>query len=77
MPEPLPNWVIDLVNELAEQVETHPRLLFESGAFEGTAPYEWCPCHAYALVPKDVRDRAAAIAAYRREAAKDKEPTDG
>lgn len=74
MSEPLPNWVIDLVNQLEEQT-SHPKLLFESGAFVGTARYEWCPCQAYELVPADVKDRARAIAAYRREAEKDKEQT--
>lgn len=76
MAEPLPNWVIDLVNQLEEQT-SHPTLLFESGAFEGTRKYEWCPCQALDLVPNDVMDRARAIAAYRREAEKDKEPSDG
>jgi hypothetical protein len=71
----LPNWVIDLVNELDEQQELHPKLLFESGAFEGTRQYDWCPCGALKRVPADVLKQARAVAAYRREADKDKEPT--
>lgn len=71
----LPNWVIDLVNELDEQRELHPKLLFESGAFEGTQTYDWCPCTALKRVPADVLAQARAVAAYRREADKDKEPT--
>lgn len=64
----LPNWVYDLVNELDEQQELHPKLLFESGAFEGTKTYDWCPCTALKRVPDDVLDRARAIAIYRRKA---------
>jgi hypothetical protein len=71
MPE-LPNWVYDLVAELEEQRELHPKLLFESGAFEGTQVYDWCPCKALDSVPSPVRDRARAIAAYKNEADKDK-----
>lgn len=70
-----PNWVYDLVASLAEQQDEHPKLLFESGAFEGTRVYGWCPCKALDLVPTDVQDRARAIAAYRRDSDKDKEPT--
>jgi hypothetical protein len=75
MAEQLPNWVYDLVNELDEQTD-HPELLFTSGAFEGTAKYEWCPCNALNRVPGAVKEQARVIAAYRREAEKDKEPGD-
>ena len=71
MPEPLPNWVYDLIAELEEQTD-HPELLFTSGAFEGTAKYDWCPCNALNRVPAEVKDRSRVIAAYRREAEKDK-----
>ena len=73
MAETLPNWVYDLVAELDERTD-HPRLLFTSGGFEGTAQYEWCPCNALNRVPDEVKDRARVIAAYRRESEKDKEP---
>jgi hypothetical protein len=73
MTDALPNWVYDLVNELVGQTD-HPKLLFTSGGFEGTAQYEWCPCSALNRVPDDVKDRARVIAAYRREAEKAKEP---
>lgn len=75
MNDRLPNWVYDLVAELQERTD-HPTLLFESGGFEGTAQYEWCPCDALNRVPADVKDRAFVIAAYRAEAEKDKEPGD-
>jgi hypothetical protein len=75
MAEALPNWVYDLVNELYEQTD-HPTLLFESGAFKGTKQYEWCPCNALNRVPIEAKDRARAIAAYRRESEKDKGPTE-
>jgi hypothetical protein len=68
MPE-LPNWVYDLIDQLDEQ-QSHPRLLFESGAFEGTKTYDWCPCNAVKLVPADVLDKARAISEYRRHAEK-------
>lgn len=69
MPDvPLPNWVYDLVNELDEQRETHPKLLFTSGGFQGTAQYNWCPCEALKRVPDDALDRARAIAAYWKNA---------
>ena len=72
----LPNWVYDLVSQLREQQETHPRLLFESGAFEGTKTYDWCPCDALKLVPEVVLAKATAISEYKRhaEAAEGGEP---
>jgi hypothetical protein len=70
----LPNWVYDLVTELLDQQETHPKLLFESGAFEGTQMYDWCPCTALLNVPADVINKAQAIAAYKRQTPTD---TDG
>lgn len=74
--EQLPNWVYDLVMELQEQESMHPRLLFESGGFEGTRTYDWCPCDALKKVPSHVKEHAAAIAAYRAEAERDKQPGD-
>lgn len=69
----LPNWVYDLVNELEEQRDVHPKPLFESGAFQGTRTYDWCPCGAIERhIPADVLDRAQVIARYRREADTDK-----
>lgn len=73
----LPNWVVDLVMDLQRESDEHPKLLFESGAFEGTRQYGWCPCDALKLVPADVQAQAAAVAAYRRQAERDKEPNDG
>lgn len=54
-----------------------PDLLFESGAFEGTATYEWCPCDALKHVPDPVMESARAIAVYRRTADRDKASTSG
>lgn len=62
MPE-LPAWVYDLIINLQDH-EEHPKLVYTSGAFEGTADYDWCPCNALALVPDDVREKAEAIQAY-------------
>lgn len=59
----LPSWVYDLLIELQGQ-QDHPRLLFTSGAFEGYAQYEWCPCAALRRVPPEVLREASAIAAY-------------
>lgn len=67
----LPNWVYDILRDLIEH-EDHPELLFTSGAFEGTAKYEWCPCRALEKAPSLVVERARAIDAYLRESDRDK-----
>ncbi len=72
MQEGLPNWVYDLVMELQEQEGTHPELLYRAGGMTAPAKYDWCPCAALYKVPPDVREKAAAIAAYRRKAEQDK-----
>ena len=58
-------WVYDLVIELMDQEEVHPKLFFTSGAFEGYAQYDWCACLALKHVPKEVLDRAHAIRTYK------------
>lgn len=63
----LPNWVYDLVGDLITQREVHPILLFESGAFEGTRKYDWCPCTSLEKVPEDIQGKALAIRDYQRE----------
>ncbi|PZF98521.1 hypothetical protein [Micromonospora deserti] len=68
----LPAWVYDLVIELADQEGVHPKLLFESGAFEGTRVYDWCPCKALERVPADIREQAQAIRSYKRQTTKEK-----
>lgn len=70
----LPNWVYDVVMDLLEQEDVHPKLLFQAGGMPEPAQYDWCPCAALHKVPRNVRVKARAIAAYRREAEKDKEP---
>lgn len=60
-----PAWVYDLVIELMDQEEVHPKLFFTSGAFEGYAQYDWCACMALKKVPADVMVKAAAIRAYK------------
>lgn len=64
----LPNWVFDIVQGLADQADGHPRLLFESGAFQGTRQYEWCPCQTLAKVPPEVVAQARVLNAYLRSA---------
>jgi hypothetical protein len=61
----LPNWVLDVVRDLIDQ-EDHPKLLFTSGGFEGTAQYEWCPCNTLAKVPAEVVAQARVLNDYLR-----------
>jgi hypothetical protein len=67
----LPNWVLDVVRDLVDQ-EDHPQLLFTSGAFEGTAPYDRCPCSTLGKVPADVVAHARVLNEYLRAADRDK-----
>lgn len=59
----LPNWVYDVLIDLISH-EDHPKLLFTSGGFEGTARYDWCPCRTLGKVPPDVVQRARALGGY-------------
>lgn len=70
----LPNWVLDLVRDLIDQ-ENHPKLLFTSGGFKGTAQYDWCPCNTLAKVPAEVVAHARVLNDYLRVAEQDKKPS--
>ena len=59
----LPNWVYDMLRDLAEH-EDHPKLLFESGGFTGTRQYDWCPCNALAKAPPEVVEQARVMNRY-------------
>lgn len=73
----LPTWVWDVLIDLDTQRDEHPTLLFKSGAFEGTAKYDWCPCQPLQLVPPEVIAQARAIRQYTRDKERDApEPTD-
>lgn len=61
----LPNWVLDVIRDLIDQ-ENHPKLLYTSGAFEGTAKYDWCPCNTLGKVPADVVAQARVLNDYLR-----------
>jgi hypothetical protein len=71
----LPKWVWDILADLIEEEDMHPKLFFTSGGFEGYRQYEWCPNRVLVKVPPEVRDAAAVIAAYRQQ--DDPEPVVG
>lgn len=60
----LPKWVWDLIADLLDQEDSHPKLLFRSG--EDYKQWDWCPCIALDKVPDHVKATARIIAAYRR-----------
>jgi hypothetical protein len=66
----LPRWVWDLLADLIDEEDVHPKLYAEmfvtaSGKHE-MVPYDWCPTAALARVPADIRGGARIIAGYRR-----------
>lgn len=61
----LPNWVYDLVADLLDEEDLHPKLYFTSGAFEGYRRYDWCPAKPLARVPDEVKTAARVIQGYR------------
>jgi hypothetical protein len=62
----LPRWVWEIVADLLDQEDEHPKLYFTSGAFEGYRQYDWCPQAVLAKVPLEVRQGAEAVRSYRR-----------
>jgi hypothetical protein len=69
----LPRWVWDLLADLIDEEDVHPKLYAEmfvtaSGKHE-MVPYDWCPSSALAHVPADIRGAARIIAGYRRVSA--------
>lgn len=69
MTSDLPKWLWDILADLLDEEDVHPRLYFTSGAFEGYRQYDWCPKNILDKVPDDVRANANAIRAYRRQEA--------
>ena len=65
---PFPNWVYDVVMELQRWHDMHG-MLFEE-VYNGLerrhekVRASYCGCDALALIPADVRDRAAMLAQY-------------
>jgi len=68
-------WVMDLVMELQREENDHPKLFRQVSGGE-YVQYPWCPFVALNLVPDEVKNAAAAIAAYRVEADRDKSPSE-
>lgn len=63
----LPRWVWDLLADLLDEEDVHPKLYHQPGGANGPVPYDWCLAKPLAGVPKDVLDHAKAIAAYRAQ----------
>jgi hypothetical protein len=61
-----PRWAWEIVADLLDQEDEHPKLYFTSGAFEGYRQYDWCPQTVLTKVPPEVRQAAKAIRSYRR-----------
>jgi hypothetical protein len=60
----LPNWVYNVVNELVEQRDEHPQLLFRASGHPEPVKYDWCPCSALAKVPDEVVAHARVLNRY-------------
>jgi hypothetical protein len=60
----LPPWVWDILIELENQRDTHPKLLFQSATMDEPAKYDWCSCALLDLVPPDVLEHARTIRDY-------------
>lgn len=65
----LPRWVWDLVADLLDEEDVHPKLYFTSGGFVGYRQYDWCPAKPLERVPDDVKAHAAVVASYRHRVA--------
>lgn len=60
----LPKWVWDLVADLEDEEDLHPKLFADTA--NGYVRYDWCPAKALKRVPDDIRSAARVIAAYRQ-----------
>lgn len=60
----LPVWVWDMLIELHDQRDTHPKLLFQSGGMAKPERYDWCSCALLDLVPAEVTAQARVIRDY-------------
>lgn len=67
----LPTWVWDMLIELEDQRETHPKLLHQSGLMTKPEPYDWCSCALLDKVPREVVAQARAIRAYAQAKARE------
>lgn len=71
----LPPWVWDLVADLLDEEDLHPKLFHEafvtSAGKHKMVRYEWCPSMPLARVPDDVKVTARVIASYRPKPAAD------
>jgi hypothetical protein len=67
----LPTWVWDMLIELEEQREIHPKLLHQSGLMTKPEPYDWCSCALLDKVPREVTAQAQAIRAYAQAKARE------
>jgi hypothetical protein len=66
----LPRWVWDLVADLLDEEDVHPKLCAEifqqpSGSHE-MVRYDWCPSTPLERVPDDVKAAARVLTEYRR-----------
>lgn len=65
----LPPWVWDLVADLLEEEDQHPKLFFEAYSVAAgqhqMEQYDWCPAQLLARVPDDVKATARVISSYR------------
>jgi hypothetical protein len=70
--EHFPNWVYNLVGNLLEQEDVHPKFYRRTPDGMGLEAHDWCPMTALNLVPGDVKEKARVIQEYKREAERDK-----
>jgi len=73
----LPNWVLDLVADLLEEEDVHPKYLAEmydmATGKHIIKPYPWCPAKPLQRVPDDVKLLARTVRAYQMQAECDRE----
>lgn len=71
----LPNWVLDLVADLLDEEDNHPKLLADmyvtAAGKHQVVQYSWCPAVPLKRVPDDVMTAARAIQGYRPKPTQD------
>lgn len=67
----LPIWVWDILIEMEDQRDTHPKLLHQSGLMTKPEPYDWCSCALLDKVPPEVIEHARAIRDYTQAKARE------
>lgn len=60
----LPVWVWDILIELEEQRDTHPKLFAYFAGKDEPQRYDWCSCALLDKVPPEVIEHARAIRDY-------------